>query len=203
MTPRLSITAVALALVIVGTLGAQDAEQNQRPAEQSTAEEQQEVSREARLPNGVDGSVKLLNVDNSEWRIVDAAGEGAQPALGGSLVRLRTGGRYHFDLSSVDSETLPLDIRSLNGRVLISQREGAGELDIEGVDPEADADGISFTLTEELAGQIASFRATPYPGMVGFVSSVSPESDNGEQTNQGESEENQSAGDESEQTEQG
>jgi hypothetical protein len=142
------------------------------------------VDVEAQLPGGVDGAVKLLNVGNSEWRIVDVAGDGARSGLGGAVMRLQIGGRYHIDLRSVDSSLLPLDVRSLSGRVLMSQRDGVGTMEIDGVDPEVTADGITFTFTQELAGRVASYRAAPYPAMVGFISAIPSEEDAGEAGNQ-------------------
>ncbi|MFP4301943.1 MAG: hypothetical protein ACLFQZ_07960 [Spirochaetaceae bacterium] len=193
MRIRTTITSLALLFLAIGILGAQEQQQEEEQQEQQAEEEEENQLRnqEVQLPSGADGAVKLLNVENFEWRAVDVAGEGVFSALGGSLIRLRIGGRYHIDLRGVDSDALPLDVRSVRGSVLFSQREDAESMEMEGVDPEVSSDGITFTLTEELAPRIASYRASAYPGMVGFVSAVPQESgegDGGDQEEEGEAE---------------
>ncbi len=196
MRARFLILVFALVFLGGGTLTGQEDQQAQQedqqaqsdsPAEQ--AEQGRPVEAKAQLPGGVDGAVKLLNVGNSEWRIIDVAGDGAQSGLGGSVMRLRVGGRYHIDLRSVDSTVLPLDLRSVSGGILISQRDGVGTLSINGVDPQVSGEGISFTLTQELSERIASYRAAPYPAMVGFISVIPRESEQEPQEAQDEGDE--------------
>ncbi len=130
----------------------------------------------AAIPAGADGVVKLVNLENSGWRITEARGEGINASGAGQTnAVLAVGGRYHFDLSAVNTDYHALDIRDRNGRVLFSQETGKAASDLGGADPEVDGEGITFTLTEELAGRIATFRAVHYPAMVGFITAYAPE----------------------------
>ncbi|MFP4331012.1 MAG: hypothetical protein ACLFP6_09860 [Spirochaetaceae bacterium] len=176
MTPL--IVALLVAIVTAPAIVAQEAEsenENNQQTEEETAENGENLPTEAELAGGADGAVLLRSVDTTDWQIVSVAGEGATSAVGGSMIRLRQGGRYHLDLRAVDSEVLPVDIRSTTGSVLISQREGVGASEMDGVDIEVSDDGITFTLTEELAEQIATVRAAPYPSMISFLSVSSPD----------------------------
>lgn len=152
-TRRIVIWIVLLAAVVV-TLPGQD----------------DEAQPERAVPSGVDGWIALENVGRQEWRIVDAGGTGVNASIGSANVWLEVGGSYYFDVSTVDSEQMPLAIVDLAGDVLVSQ-SGADESyePSEGADAQADSDGIEFELTEEMADRVSRFRAVTYPTMVGFV----------------------------------
>ncbi|MFP4012260.1 MAG: hypothetical protein ACLFUM_11195 [Spirochaetaceae bacterium] len=151
-------------------------------------------AQEDNVPSSADGYIRLNAVDRDNWQIVEFGGEGVYPSTGQSSIYLLEGNEYYFDLSEVDSEHFPVDIVSTDGTVLLSQREDAVTQETEGVNASADEDGISFTLTEELAERIARFRASSYPGMVGFISTLSEEptqepADEEEETEEAETEE--------------
>ncbi len=121
------------------------------------------------IPGGVDGWVRLANVQTQEWRIVDHGGEGVN-APGIARVGLQIGGTYYFDTSGVESDQLPLLFLSRTGEVLLSQsRDGSEGETADGVNAEIDEDGVQFELTEELARRLSRFRAAPYPSMVGYI----------------------------------
>lgn len=123
------------------------------------------------VPPGVDGTITLRNISQQEWQIVQVEGEGVFRSGNAQTVILEVGRRYYFDVSEVDSDFLPLDFRAHGGRVLFSQTEEAPEADM---DVQADENGVAFTLTEELARDLAFFRATPYPQMTGIIASYDP-----------------------------
>ncbi|MFP4566103.1 MAG: hypothetical protein ACLFNX_06335 [Spirochaetaceae bacterium] len=152
------------------------------------------VAQDGDVPEGVDGYIQLIAVDREDWRVVDYGGEGVYTSRGQASIHLLEGNEYYLDLSEVDSEHYPLDVVGTDGTVLLSQREDAVTSDTEGVNAEADEDGISFVLTEELAERITMFRATPYPAMFGFITAVSEEEDEQE----GEQEEEEGEGEQEE-----
>ncbi|MFP4151295.1 MAG: hypothetical protein ACLFR8_01480 [Alkalispirochaeta sp.] len=134
-------------------------------------------------PAGVDGTVAIRNVSIQGWRIVSVGGDGVRKGGADATVYLEVGGRYHFDLSEIDSERFPVDFRGPRGEVLFSQN-GETELAVDGVDLETDDDGVQFTLTPDLADRLAFFRAAPYPQMVGIVApyTVDDDADQAEET---------------------
>jgi hypothetical protein len=144
-------------------------------------------------PSGVDGTITLQNISHQEWRIVETEGEGVFSGGNAQTVILEIGGRYYFDVSEVDSEFLPLDFRGHRGRILFSQSDDAIVEDLEGLNIQADENGVTFTLTEELAREMVFFRATPYPQMTGIIASYDPtaaiEDDENEGDGDGEDEE--------------
>ncbi len=123
-----------------------------------------------------DGSVRLTNISTDSWRLDQVEGDGitVTGAHQGRVV-LAIGHRYHFDLSDIDSEHMPLVIRDIAGRPIFSQENPDQGADWEGSDPEISDDGITFTLTESLAEAISGFRATTYPAMHGFIATYDPE----------------------------
>ncbi len=141
------------------------------PAVSGVAQEEEDDG----VPAGADGYVQLVAVDRQDWRIVDYGGEGVYTSRGEASFHLLEGNEYYLDLSEVDSDHYPIDVVSADGTVLLSQREDVVTSETEGVNAEADEDGISFVLTEELSDRVAMFRAAPYPAMVGFISTVSEE----------------------------
>ncbi|MFO7849576.1 MAG: hypothetical protein R6V67_06425 [Spirochaetia bacterium] len=133
-------------------------------------DEEEEEDSAAEIPSGVDGHLMLNNAGNEMWRVVDTGGDGVYIGSNMSTVYLDVGQEYYIDLSEVDSERYPLDIKSHSGEVLISQREDIETTAGEEVNASVEEDGIRFVLTEELAKEISMFRAAPYPQMVGFFS---------------------------------
>ncbi|SIP87309.1 hypothetical protein SAMN05920897_10149 [Alkalispirochaeta americana] len=122
-----------------------------------------------------DGVITLRNIGSEGWQVTDVQGRGVS-ASGVGLVRigLEVGNRYHFDLSSVDSDLFAMEIRDRSGRVLFSQKDDDPPQGWEEAAPVITDEGITFTLTEELAGRIGTYRAVSYPAMVGFLRGVDP-----------------------------
>ena len=139
-------------------------------------------------PSGVDGTITLQNISHQEWRIVAVEGEGVFSSGNAQTVILEIGGRYHFDVSEVDSEFLPLDFRGHRGRILFSQSDEETAGDLEGLNVQADENGVTFTLTEDLAREMVFFRATPYPQMTGIIASYDPTAELEDGTDNGEEE---------------
>lgn len=135
-------------------------------------EEGEEADSGSAIPSGVDGYISLDNNSTESWRIIDFGGEGVYVSTGGLTVQLEVDREYYIDLSNVNSEMFPMDIKNGRGDVLISQREDIDTVEIEGIDASVDEEGIRFILNEELAQEISIFRAAPYPAMVGFLSAV-------------------------------
>lgn len=152
---------------------AQENQQEQNPTEK---EEQAEPAYSNTVPSGVDGHVILDNQSTSGWSIIESGGEGVYVKAGMSRIYFEVGGEYYLDLSNLDHEQIPVDIRSDSGDIIISQRD-IETPEVEGANISADEDGIRFIMNEDLAERISIFRAAPYPQMVGFISAVNPEAE--------------------------
>ncbi|AFG36868.1 hypothetical protein [Spirochaeta africana] len=165
---RRILIAVIIAAVAALSVGAQEAE--------TEPQEQNDTGQQAEIPADADGSLRLTNIDTSGWRVdqVDGAGIHVSGA-NQSNITLALGNRYHFDLSDTDSDLLPLVIRDRTGRPIFSQADPDGGLGWSGSDPVIGDDGITFTLTEELAEVIGGFRAVTFPAMYGFITAYDPE----------------------------
>ncbi|WP_018525401.1 hypothetical protein [Alkalispirochaeta alkalica] len=120
-----------------------------------------------------EGVITFRNIGSEGWQVTDVQGRGVS-ASGVGLVRigLEVGKRYHFDLSSVDSDLFAMEIRDRSGRVLFSQKDDDPPQGWEEAAPVITDEGITFTLTEELAGRIGTYRAASYPAMVGFLRGI-------------------------------
>ncbi|MFP4180470.1 MAG: hypothetical protein ACLFQW_04090 [Spirochaetaceae bacterium] len=141
---------------------AQEDEQENEESEEASAE----------IPSDVDGYMRLDNSGNDSLRIIDTGGDGVYARSDTSTVYLDVGQEYYIDLSNIDSERFPLDIKNRRGEILISQRDDIDKAEIEGIEASVEEEGIRFVLTEELAKEISIFRAASYPQMVGFFSPV-------------------------------
>ena len=213
---RILSLAAATFLFLTFQAVAQEEDQTNQSAEEETTEQEASTDAEAgeaggapeaaytqstnyepaEMPGDADGQVTLVNVGNQGWRAVAPKGEGVHVALNGDLVYFEVDGRYRFDTSNIDSEHLPLQIRGA-GRVLISQNEEADYVvPPDGADPSISEDGVTFTLNEAMASRISTFRAAPYPQMVGFINTV------GEEPAQGAEEQQQAEQEQQEQQEQ-
>lgn len=151
-TTRVLSVSIALAVAIIGRV----------PADEG-------------LPSGVDGAVRMFNIGTESWVMTDVRGDGIFTSGSGRVrLSLEVGRRYFLDLSDVDSEVYSLDIRDRSSNVIFSQYDDEISDDWQAADPIVDEDGITFTLTEELAQVIATYRARHYPAMMGIVSAFIP-----------------------------
>lgn len=123
------------------------------------------------------GTVTFTTVAPSDWRITEVDGNGVATHGSTNTMTLEVGGRYTFDLSDVDSESYPMEIRDSSGTVLVSQRNNASSEEFEAADISVTEEEIQFTLTEDLASRIAFYRAATYPSMIGIIRTYSQEQD--------------------------
>ncbi|MFW5827042.1 MAG: hypothetical protein ACOCU4_03060 [Alkalispirochaeta sp.] len=121
------------------------------------------------------GTVSFSTVATPAWRIADIEGDGVSTQGGGDGLVLEIGGRYTFDLSDVDSETFPMELRDGSGAVVASQQEEGTMDEFEDAEISVSEDEIQFTLTEALASRVSFYRAATYPSMVGVIRSYSAE----------------------------
>jgi hypothetical protein len=146
------------------------------------------TAQESDLPSGVDGAVTLQNVSTQGWRIVSVEGDGIHKGSGDATIYLEIDGRYHFDVSEIDSDQFPMDFRDPQGQILFTQDDSErdeGDSGMEGANLETDEEGVTFTLTPELAERITFFRATTYPQMVGIIAPyIQPEEGESDESNE-------------------
>lgn len=164
----------ALSLAALGPVAAQEQEQpdqqeTEADAAQEPAAQAAQQQEQPEMPSGVDAQFTLSSTGTGEWTISSSQGSGIYADPTAAMVYLRVGGRYRVNLSGIDSEVLPVELRAMNGAVLVSQRENVETPDLGDANPEVGSEGIRFTLTESLAERLTYFRAVPYPGMVGFI----------------------------------
>ncbi len=114
-------------------------------------------------------NVTLQNVGASAWKVTAADAEVAVEADNPTLT-LTVGTRYHFDLSNVNSEVHPFEFRGEDDARLLTQGGSPGTFEEdEAVMFEATDDGITFTVTPELAAALVVYRCTVHAGMTGPV----------------------------------
>ncbi len=125
-------------------------------------------------------TVAIDNVGASAWVVtsVDGAEGVAELDVNNATITLTPGTRYAFDVSEVNSSVHPLDFRDAEGNFLLAQgsQEGSFEGD-EAVAFEATEDTVTFTLTEALASEVATYHCTVHRGMVGDVAVAGTEGD--------------------------
>ncbi|CAN5883959.1 hypothetical protein BH24DEI2_BH24DEI2_24540 [soil metagenome] len=127
------------------------------------------------MPEGVDVVVTLTNVESVAWVVTAVqVAEGVEAADVAELdvrnptLTLTPGLRYRFDNNGGAAH--PLDFRKKNARFLLAQGNVPGSLeDDEAVDFVDDAEGVTFTLTPELAEDLALYYCTVHPDMVGDI----------------------------------
>lgn len=116
-----------------------------------------------------DVTIVLENVKSNAWVIsaIQGAGvEGAEVAEIGvenPVIRLEIGNRYRFvNLGTVQIH--PFAIRGDEGEPLLGQRPSKRPFEIDpAVAFHADEEGITFTLTEQLASAVSTYYCTAHP----------------------------------------
>ena len=114
--------------------------------------------------------VTLQNVGASAWKVTAADAEVAELDVNNPTLSLAVGTRYHFDLSGVNSQTHPFEFRGEDDARLLTQGGSPGTFEEdEAVAFEATDDGVTFTVTPELAAALTMYRCTVHAGMTGPV----------------------------------
>ena len=117
-----------------------------------------------------DVTIELNNVESVAWVVgsVENAESVAELDTRNPTLSLTVGTRYRFDNNGGAAH--PLDFRTERSRFLLAQggTEGTfeGDPDVNFID---DEEGVTFTLTQELADEIAIYYCTVHPDMVGDV----------------------------------
>lgn len=123
-------------------------------------------------------TIMLGNVGSRAWvlnGVEGADGVGEMEAQNASLT-LQVGQRYRFDVSDVNSNVHPLELRDADGNALLSQGRSAGSFaDDEEVAFEVDDDSLTFTLSEALAAELALYRCIPHRSMEAEITIVTDE----------------------------
>ena len=124
------------------------------------------------IPNldSADASITIDNVGASAWEFTDISGEGASANLNeeNATLTLETGKRYAFINNGGSNH--PLDFRDSDGNFLLAQGGESGSFENdEAVDFAVSGDVVSFTLTEALAAEIATYHCTVHGVMTGSV----------------------------------
>jgi|GEM_PF-430191 len=116
-----------------------------------------------------DATITLDNVGSNAWNIVEIEGEGADGELNEDNTPLTLDEGLRFTVVNLGADNHPFELRNSDGDVLIAA-EGDGSLqDYEPANVEVnEEDGsISFTLTGDLAAQVATYNCRPHGAMEG------------------------------------
>lgn len=121
------------------------------------------------LARDADEVVTLRNVRASAWDVVRVS----NPAIGSTgrneELTFRVGTRYRFDVSEVNSNVHPLELRDRDGNPLLSQARTGTFADRANVAAEITPDYVEFTLTADLAAELYFYRCLPHSGMQGRI----------------------------------
>ena len=115
-------------------------------------------------------TVNLSNEDNTAWVVttVDGGDNVAELDTQNPTLNLMAGQRYVFETPS--GEENPIDFRDESGTFLLAQGQPQGTLeDNSEVNFTDEGGSVAFTVTPELAEQLASYSSTTYPEMRGTV----------------------------------
>lgn len=119
-------------------------------------------------------TVNLSNESNTAWIItsVDGGDGVAEVDTQNPTLSLTEGQRYVFELSTAGN---PIDLRAEDGTFLLAQGQPQGTLeDNSEVNFADEGSSVAFTLTPELAEQLATYSSTLYPAMSGTVEVSGP-----------------------------
>lgn len=124
-------------------------------------------------PNEIAATISLNNVGASAYIIESVDGEGASATTGAENVsiELQTGRRYRFVNNAGTGH--PIEFLSSSNDLLLAQNNQTGSFESDGaVNFMVEGDKVTFTLTSELAAEIAKYRCSFHPGMMGPIISV-------------------------------
>ena len=116
-------------------------------------------------------TITINNVGSSAWVVDEINGEGATAETGveNTSITLEEGLRYTF--INLGANNHPLQLRDANGGILIAA-QGNGELqnyEPANVVVDEQEGSITFTLTGNLAEQVATYNCTPHAAMEGEI----------------------------------
>ena len=120
--------------------------------------------------DSADASITINNIGASAWVFTGLSGDGASANLNeeNATLSLEIGKRYAFTNNGGSNH--PLDFRDSNGEFLLAQGSETGSFeDDESVNFTVSGDVVTFTLTEALAAEIATYHCTFHGSMTGSV----------------------------------
>lgn len=123
------------------------------------------------LDTELESTIRYENSGAQAYLVTNIDGEGAFAELDSANPELilTVGGRYTF-INGAGASSHPLDFRNEDGDKLIGQSNNSGLFDSnDEVNLVRDGDSISFTLTEELADELADYICAFHPGMNGAI----------------------------------
>lgn len=118
-----------------------------------------------------ESTIRYENSGAQAYLVTNIEGEGAFSELDSANpeLTLTVGGRYTI-INGAGASSHPLDFRNADGDKLIGQSNNSGMFDSnDKVNLVRDGDSISFTLTEELANELADYICAFHPGMNGSI----------------------------------
>lgn len=117
----------------------------------------------------VSANITIENVGSSAWNIVEIEGEGASGDLGTDNASITLDEGLRFTVINLGAGGHPFQLRDSNGNVLIAAAgNGSLQNDEDANVVVNDQEGsITFTLSGELAAQVATYNCQPHAAMEG------------------------------------
>lgn len=121
------------------------------------------------LAQEADEVITLRNVRASAWDVVHVSNPATGSTGRNAELTLEVGRRYRFDVSKVNSNVHPLELRDPDGNPLLSQARTGTFAEHAGVAAEITSDYVEFTLTSDMAAELSVYRCLPHPDMEGRI----------------------------------
>lgn len=118
--------------------------------------------------------VTNITIDNegaSAWLITEIDGDGASAELDTENTELTLDEGFRFTITNLGAANHPFELRDADGNVLISAAGDGSLQDDEEINVVVDeqAGTIKFTLTGDLAANVATYNCQPHPDMEGTL----------------------------------
>lgn len=115
-----------------------------------------------------------ITIDNegaSAWLITEIDGDGAAADLDTENSELTLNEGIRFTIVNLGADNHPFELRDADGNVLIAEAGDGSLQENEEINVVVDenAGTISFTLTGELAANVATYNCQPHPDMEGTL----------------------------------
>ncbi len=121
-------------------------------------------------PNVIAATITLANVGARAYVVESISGDAATAVMGEENVsiELQRGRRYRFVNNGGSGH--PIEFLSANNAVLLAQNNQTGSFESDAsVNFTVDGSNITFTLTADLANELAKYRCSFHPGMLGDI----------------------------------
>ena len=119
--------------------------------------------------SSIDTTLTLDNVGSGAWEVTDIEGDDADAPLGEDNPTIELAAGARFEIENEGWSPHPLAFRDPDGEELLSQADEGTFEDDPAVDWQDDGDTVAFTLTDDLADELAEYFCTVHSAMAGDI----------------------------------